>query len=135
VVWSFVYVAFCRLLQLVVLLVRSERSKELDILVFRHELAVLRGQPRRALFRPVDRAILAAFARSLPRSAWAGLSERPACRVRKSTRHAARTYSWISPPSRSRRWSWSGGFEATRRRRVPGIGGVSPRARCGLWVL
>jgi hypothetical protein len=28
-----------------------------------------------------------------------------ACRVRKSMRHAARVYSWISPPSRSRRWS------------------------------
>jgi hypothetical protein len=27
------------------------------------------------------------------------------CRVRKSIRHAARVYSWISPPSRSRRWS------------------------------
>jgi transposase len=27
------------------------------------------------------------------------------CRVRKSIRHAARVYSWISPPSRSRRAS------------------------------
>ena len=65
-VWSFVYVAFCRLLQLVVLLGRSERSKELKILVLRHELAILRRQPRRAPFRPVDRAILAAFSRSPP---------------------------------------------------------------------
>src|SRR5207244_4167828 len=55
-----------------------------------------------------------------------------ACWVRKSIRHAARAYSWISPRSRSRRWSWSGGFEPTRRRRGPGIGGASPRARCGL---
>jgi hypothetical protein len=28
--WSFIHVALCRLLQLVVLLCRSERSKELD---------------------------------------------------------------------------------------------------------
>jgi hypothetical protein len=55
--WSFVYVALCRLLQLVVLLCRSERSKELEILVLRHELAILRRQPRRAAVRPVDRAI------------------------------------------------------------------------------
>ena len=41
-VWSFLYVALCRLLQLVVLLGRSERSKELEILVLRHELAILR---------------------------------------------------------------------------------------------
>jgi hypothetical protein len=55
--WSFVYVALCRLLQLVVLLCRSERSKELEILVLRHELAILRRQPRRTAVRPVDRAI------------------------------------------------------------------------------
>jgi transposase len=75
-------VALCRLLQLVVLLCRSERSKELEILVLRHELAILRRQPRRARFRPVDRAILAAFARGLPRRAWASLSVRPATLLR-----------------------------------------------------
>jgi len=37
-----------------------------------------------------------------------------ACRVRKSIRHAARAYSWMSPPRRSRRWILSGGFEPTR---------------------
>jgi len=35
VVWSFVYLALCRLVQLVVLLCRSERSKELEILLLR----------------------------------------------------------------------------------------------------
>jgi putative transposase len=54
----------------------------LEILVLRHELAILRRQPRRAPFRPVDRAILAAFARALPRSAWTGLSVRPATLLR-----------------------------------------------------
>jgi len=82
VAWSFVYLALCRLVQLVVLLCRSERSKELEILLLRHELAILRRQPRRAPFRPVDRAILAAFARALPRSAWTGLSVRPATLLR-----------------------------------------------------
>ncbi len=32
-VWSFVYLALCRLVQLVVLVCRSERSKELEIRV------------------------------------------------------------------------------------------------------
>ncbi len=80
--WSFVYLAFCRLFQLVVLLCRSERSKELEILLLRHELAILRRQPRRAPVRPVDRAILAALARALPRSAWSSLSVSPATLLR-----------------------------------------------------
>jgi hypothetical protein len=77
VVWSFAYLALCRLLQLVVLLCRSERSKELEILLLRHELAILRRHPRRVPVRPVDRALLAALARALPPSAWASLSVRP----------------------------------------------------------
>ena len=81
-VWSFVYLAVCRLVQLVVLLCRSERSKELEILVLRHELAILRRQPLRARLRPVDRAILAALARALPRNAWTSLSVRPATLLR-----------------------------------------------------
>jgi putative transposase len=82
VAWSLVYLALCRLLQLVVLLSRSERSKELEILLLRHELAILRRQPRRAPVRPVDRALLAALARALPRRAWTGLSVRPATVLR-----------------------------------------------------
>jgi putative transposase len=75
-------VVLCRLLQLAVLLCRSERSKEFEILLLRHELAILRRQGRRTRLRSVDRAILAAFARALPRSAWAGLSVRPATLLR-----------------------------------------------------
>jgi hypothetical protein len=63
--WSFVSLGLCRLLQFVALLCRSERSKELEILVLRHELAILCRQPRRAPVRPVDRAILAALAGAL----------------------------------------------------------------------
>jgi hypothetical protein len=82
VVWSFVYLALCRLVQLVVLLCKSERSKELEILLLRHELAILRRQPRRARLRPVDRAMLAALARALPRSAWTSLSVSPTTLLR-----------------------------------------------------
>jgi putative transposase len=59
-----------------------ERSKELEILLLRHELAIVRRQPRRAPVRPVDRALLAALARALPRSAWSGLLVRPATLLR-----------------------------------------------------
>jgi hypothetical protein len=43
--WSFVYLGLCRLLQLVALLCKSERSKEIEILLLRPELAILRRQP------------------------------------------------------------------------------------------
>jgi len=39
---------------LVALLCRSERSKELEILLLRHELAIQRRQPRRAPVRAVE---------------------------------------------------------------------------------
>jgi putative transposase len=39
---SFLYVVACRLFALVLLLARSDRSKELEILLLRHELAILR---------------------------------------------------------------------------------------------
>jgi putative transposase len=81
-VWSFVYLALCRLVQLAVLLCRSERSKELEILLLRHELAILRRQRRRPRLSAVDRAVLAALARALPRSAWTTLSVRPATLLR-----------------------------------------------------
>jgi hypothetical protein len=61
---------FRRLVELVVLGLRSERSKELEILVLRHQLHVLRRQVARPRPGPADRVLLAALSRSLPRSAW-----------------------------------------------------------------
>jgi hypothetical protein len=40
-VWSFVYLALRRSLELVMLCFRSAEAKEIEILVLRHELAVL----------------------------------------------------------------------------------------------
>jgi putative transposase len=102
--WSFVYLGLCRLLQLVVLLCKSERSKELEILLLRHELAILRRQPRRASVRPVDRAILAALAGALPRRAWSSLSVRPATVLRWHRQLVRRrwTYPHRRPPGRPR---------------------------------
>jgi hypothetical protein len=43
-----VYLTLCRSLQLLVLLARGDAAKDLEILVLRHQLAVLRRQvPRR----------------------------------------------------------------------------------------
>jgi hypothetical protein len=67
---SFLYWSLRLLLELVVLRRRSEREKEIEILVLRQQLRVLRRQVVRPAPRPVDRAVLAALSRVLPRRAW-----------------------------------------------------------------
>ncbi len=74
---SLVYVIVCRLFELVVLLGRRERSKELEILVLRHELSILRRQVDRPRFEPCDRLLLAALSRVLPRRSWQAFLVRP----------------------------------------------------------
>jgi putative transposase len=65
---------FDRLVRLVIdLLVlrgRGDRSKDVEILVLRHQLAVLQRQIVRPRFEPQDRAILTALARVLGRDRW-----------------------------------------------------------------
>jgi len=70
VILSVVYLLVRRLLQLVVLLGRSEARKEVEILVLRHELAVLRRQVPRPRHQRRDRLLLAALSRLLPRARW-----------------------------------------------------------------
>ena len=72
---------FYRLVRLVVdLLVlrgRTDRSKDVEILVLRHQLAVLQRPITRARFEPDDRAVLAALARGLGRDRWPILLVKP----------------------------------------------------------
>ena len=56
--WSLVYWVVRRLFELVVLLGRSPRSKELEILVLRHELLILRRQTQRPRLQQADRLLL-----------------------------------------------------------------------------
>lgn len=74
---SFFYVMLVRLLGLVALLTRSDSDKDLEILVLRHELAILRRQVRRSVYRASDRAFLAAVSRLFSRERWGAFLVRP----------------------------------------------------------
>jgi putative transposase len=59
---------FVKVLSWLVLLARSSASKDAEILVLRHEVAVLRRQSGRPKPTWTDRAVIAALARLLPKS-------------------------------------------------------------------
>ena len=61
-----VYWSLRRLLELVVLWSRSEREKEIVILLPRDPVQVLQRQVARPQLHQTDRALLAAFSRVLP---------------------------------------------------------------------
>jgi putative transposase len=66
-----VYVLARRILGLVVVLFRGARATAAEVLVLRHQNAVLRRQAGRVRYEPADRAWFAALARIVPRRRWA----------------------------------------------------------------
>lgn len=93
-VLSLLYWVLRRLLELHVLRMRSERAKEIEILVLRHQLRVLERQVARPQLRPCDRALLAAFSRVLPRSAWSSFLVSPATLLRWHRELVARRWTY-----------------------------------------
>jgi hypothetical protein len=67
---SIIYAVVRRLLDTLAVLVRREITKDVELLVLRHENAVLRRQVGSIRRTPLDRLWLAALARLLPRHCW-----------------------------------------------------------------
>ena len=76
--YALVYAVARRLLRLV----GVSSDTEAEVLVLRHELAVLRRQIKRPTLRRRDKLFLSAMSRMLPRERWAAFIVTPATLVR-----------------------------------------------------
>ena len=74
---SLLYLVLRRLLSLVAPNRRSDHVAQIEILVLRHQLGVLRRQVKRPVYRRRDRALLAAGSRILPNQQWGAFLVRP----------------------------------------------------------
>ena len=88
------YVMARRVLELALLRFRPKSYKELEIVVLRHELAILRRQVTRPELRDTDRVLLAAASRILPRARWSVFFVTPATLLRWHRRLVARRWTY-----------------------------------------
>ena len=101
---SFCYLVVRRTLELVALACRSRDFKELEIIVLRHELAVLRRQVARPDLRAADRVFLAAASRLVPRANWRSFFVRPETLLRWPRQLVARRGTIASVGLAAPRW-------------------------------
>ena len=93
-----IYQMFSKLLGWIVLRTRSDTSKEIEILVLRHQLAVLQRPMPRPPMSWTDRALLAALTRLLPVRRRLGLLVTPDTILRWHRQLVARR--WTTQPAR-----------------------------------
>ncbi len=105
-----IYQMFSKLLGWIVLRTRSDTTKEIEILVLRHQLAVLQRRTPRPRMGWTDRALLAALTRLLPRPRRLGLLVTPATILRWHRQLIARR--WTTQPVRPGRPAIPAGLRA-----------------------
>ncbi|MFC6015647.1 helix-turn-helix domain-containing protein [Plantactinospora solaniradicis] len=97
---SFGYLILRQLLQLMILVLHGDRANEVEILVLRHQVAVLRRHVHRLDLEPSDRAVLAALSRLLPRPRWAAFFVTPATLLRWHRRLVTCQWTYSGRPGR-----------------------------------
>jgi transposase InsO family protein len=107
---TLVYVMFSKLLGWMVLRTRSDSTKEIEILVLRHQLAVLRRRTPRPRMSWTDRAVIAALARLLPVRRRFGIYVTPSTILRWHRQLVARR--WTTKPARPGRPAIPAGLRA-----------------------
>jgi putative transposase len=117
------YQSFSKLLGWIVLHTRSDHTKEIEILVLRHQLAVLQRRTPRPRINGTDRALLAALTRLLPTPRRLGLLVTPATILRWHSQLTTRR--WTTQPDRPGRPAIPAGLRALTVR--------LPRQACGPW--
>ena len=105
-----IYQMFAKLLSRMVLQIRSDTANEIEILVLRHQLAVLQRRTPRPGLNWSDRAVLAALARLLPTRRRLGFLVTPATILRWHRQLVRRR--WTTRSVRAGRPAVPGGVRA-----------------------
>ena len=101
-IFSAIYLLVRCLLGCLMVLARREVSKDAELLVLRHENAVLRRQISRVRYQPGDRLWLAALSKLVPRRRWSEVfAVTPATLLAWHRRLVTRKWDYTSAASRT----------------------------------